>query len=56
MKINKDLLDATMMLSFITLVLIGTTDFNDTTKKTVIMAVLVIVAVASIIIRIVNSR
>lgn len=29
MKINKDLVDAVMMLSFIILVLIGTTDFEN---------------------------
>ena len=37
MKINKDLVDATMMLSFIILVLIGTSDFSDLLLKKITM-------------------
>lgn len=33
MKINKDLVDAVMMVSFIILVLIGTTDFENAIAK-----------------------
>ena len=33
MKINKDLVDAVMMVSFIILVLIGTTDFENAITK-----------------------
>ena len=37
MKINKDLVDATMMLSFIILVLIGTSDFSNMLLKEITM-------------------
>ena len=37
MKINKDLVDAVMMVSFIILVLIGTTDFENAITKDVTM-------------------
>lgn len=37
MKINKDLVEALMMLSIIGLVLMGTTDFNDATVKNILM-------------------
>lgn len=38
MKINKDLTDAVMMVSFIILVLVGTSDFDNETTKYIIMA------------------
>ena len=40
MKINKDLVDAVMMVSFIILVLIGTTDFENAITKDVTMGAL----------------
>lgn len=40
MKINNDLVDAVMMLSFIILVLVGTTTFANEIAKDVIMAIL----------------
>lgn len=40
MKVNKDLTDAVMMVSFIILVLVGTTTFDNETNKYIIMAIL----------------
>ena len=37
MKINKDLIDAVLMLSVIGLVLVGTSEFNDETAKNITM-------------------
>ena len=37
MKINKDLVDAVMMVSFIVLVLVGTTTFDNEVAKDVTM-------------------
>ncbi len=51
MKINKDLADAVMMVSFIILVLVGTTDFESGTTKTILMAVLGVTSVAAIAFR-----
>ena len=51
MKINKDLVDATMMLSFITLVLIGTTDFENIVVKDVTMGVLGLITVIMVVLR-----
>ena len=45
MKINKNLAEALLMLSCISLVLVGTTVFENATTKTVIMVVLAIIAV-----------
>ena len=45
MHINKDLAEAVMMLSCIILVLIGTTEFDNETNKTIIMAILGCLAV-----------
>ena len=42
MKINKDLVDATMMLSFIILVLIGTSDFSNMLLKEITMGSLAV--------------
>lgn len=51
MKINKDLVDATMMLAFITLVLIGTTDFENLVVKDVTMGVLGMITVVMVVLR-----
>ena len=50
MRINKDLADAIMMVSFIVLVLVGTTTFdNEVTKNGVI-------TVAMLVLRVIGSR
>lgn len=51
MNINKDLVDAIMMLSFITLVLVGTTEFEATVVKDITLAGLGIAFITSIILR-----
>ncbi len=51
MKVNKNLAEALLMLSCICLVLVGTTTFENTTAKTVIMVVLAILAVVMAIAR-----
>ena len=56
MKINKDLVDAIMMLSFIILVLIGTTDFDNTATKNLAMIAFSIVGVVMVILRIIGMR
>ncbi|MBE6302126.1 MAG: hypothetical protein E7085_09820 [Parabacteroides distasonis] len=56
MKINKDLVDAVMMVSFILLVLIGTSEFSDTTLKIILMGSLGVLSVVMIILRIVEAR
>lgn len=56
MKINKNLAEAVLMLSCICLVLIGTTDFENTANKTVIMSVLGVVAVIMAIARFASSK
>lgn len=43
MKLNKDLLDALMMLGLICIVLIGTTEFDNETLKTISLVVLAVV-------------
>ncbi|WP_106831194.1 hypothetical protein [Parabacteroides pacaensis] len=43
MKLNKDLLDALMMLGLICIVLIGTTEFDNETVKTISLVVLAVV-------------
>lgn len=45
MKINKDLAEAVMMVSFISLVLVGTTTFESAMTKNIIMAVLAVLTV-----------
>ena len=50
MRINKDLADAIMMVSFIVLVLVGTTTFdNEVTKN-------VTITVAMLVLRVIGSR
>ena len=56
MKINKDLVDAVMMLSFIILVLIGTTDFENIVAKDVTMGVLGLVTVIMVVLRGIQMR
>lgn len=56
MKINKDLVDATMMLSFIVLVLIGTTDFENMIVKDVTMGVLGLITVIMVVLRAIQMR
>lgn len=56
MKINKDLVDATMMLSFIILVLIGTTDFSDMLVKKVTMGIIALLSILMVVLRIINIR
>lgn len=56
MKINKDLVDAVMMLSFIVLVLVGTTDFASMIAKDLLMGGLAIVTVLMVIFRIIYMR
>ncbi|MCL3854365.1 MULTISPECIES: hypothetical protein [Parabacteroides] len=56
MKINKDLVDATMMLSFIILVLIGTTDFENIVAKDVTMGILGLITVIMVVLRGIQMR
>jgi len=56
MKINKDLVDAIMMLSFIILVLVGTTDFESLFTKEILMGVLGFLTVAMVALRLIRSR
>lgn len=56
MRINKDLVDAVMMLSFIILVLVGTTDFSNESHKNIIMGILGGITVLMVIFRIIRSR
>lgn len=56
MKINKDLVDATMMLSFISLVLIATTDFKELYVKEIMMGAIGFLAFAMVILRIIAFR
>ena len=45
MRINKNLAGAVLMLSCIVLVLVGTTDFDSSTTKSIIMGILAVLAV-----------
>lgn len=56
MKINKDLVDAIMMVSLIILVLIGTTDFDNATTKNVTMGALGLLSIGMIVLRILQTR
>ena len=56
MKINKDLVDAIMMLSFIILVLVGTTDFSNMLIKEITMGGLALLSVAMIALRVIQMR
>jgi hypothetical protein len=56
MRINKDLVDAVMMLSFIILVLVGTTDFDSESQKNILMGVLGTITVLMVILRVIEGR
>lgn len=56
MTINKDLVEAIMMLAFISLVLVGTSDFNSEITKDITMATLGTIAVGMIILRIIKAH
>lgn len=56
MKINKDLVDATMMLSFIILVLIGTTDFSNMLFKEITIGCLALLSIAMVALRFIQMR
>ncbi len=56
MKINKDLVDAVMMLSFIVLVLVGTSDFSNLTEKHIIMGALGIVSFLMAALRVIGGH
>jgi len=56
MKLNKDLIDAVMMLSFIILVLVGTTEFDNITTKNITMGALGGITVLMVILRVIESR
>jgi len=52
MRINKDLADAIMMVSFIVLVLVGTTTFDNEVTKNVTMGSLGVITVAMLVLRV----
>ncbi len=56
MKISKDLADAVMMISCIILVLIGTTTFDNSSTKMILMIVLGILAVSMGVVRFLGER
>ncbi len=56
MRINKDLVDALMMLSGITLVLVGTSDFDNVIMKDATMGVLAVIAVVMVVLRVIEAR
>lgn len=56
MKINKDLVDATLMLSFIILVLVGTTEISNAVIKDVTMGALGVVCVIMAVLRGIQLR
>ena len=55
MRINKDLADAIMMVSFIVLV-VGTTTFDNEVTKNVTMGSLGVITVAMLVLRVIGSR
>ena len=55
MKINKDLIDAVLMLSVIGLVLVCTSEFNDETAKNITMIALGISAVTTLVLRLIGG-
>ena len=56
MRINKDLADAIMMVSFIVLVLVGTTTIDNEVTNTVTMLYLGVIPVAILVLRVIGSR
>lgn len=56
MKINKDLVDAVMMISFISLVLVGTSDFDSAVMKSCTMGALGFVTVCMVVLRVLHAK
>ena len=56
MKISNDLVEAIMMLSFIILVLVGTTDFESDGTKSMVMGGIGVVAIIAIVVRVIKAR
>lgn len=56
MKINKDLVEAAMMLGAISLVLIGTSDFDDATAKNGVMIAVGILTIIMGVLRFIPSK
>ena len=56
MKINRDLVDAVMMLSFISLVLVGTSDFDNSTIKDITMVLLGVLAIVMVVLRVISMK
>ena len=56
MKVNKDLVDAIMMMSTIILVLVGTTPFSSYVTKNALIGVLVFLVISMAIIRYFGSK
>ncbi len=55
MKINKDLADATMMLTFISDVLVGTSEFENESLKYIIMGILSFILISAGVLRFLAS-
>jgi hypothetical protein len=56
MKINKDLMNAVLMVSFIVLVLVGTTTFTDEIAKIITMVSLGALCLLSIVFLVIASK
>jgi L-asparagine transporter-like permease len=56
MKINKDLMNAVLMVSFIVLVLVGTTTFTDEMTKIITMVSLGALCLLSIVFLVIASK
>ena len=56
MKINKAMVEAVMIVSFIVLALVGTTTFDNEVAKDVTMGSLGVITVAMLVLRIIGSR
>lgn len=56
MKINKDLVDAVMMTSFICLVLVGTSDFDNEMTQNIIMGILGGITLIMVALRFLGSK
>lgn len=56
MKLNQDFVEAVMMLAFIILVLVGTTDFENPLTKEVTLIITGIVAVGMVVLKLKTMR
>ena len=56
MKLSQDFIEAVMMLAFIILVLVGTTDFEDPLTKEVTLIITGIVAVGMVVLKLKTLR